>query len=188
MLSHASSISTSAPPRRASATPPLRGERSNAANRERSEQRAEGTRLWLAPHSQCRRYWLCGVAIITEAIVCRRYTIMVAQIHHLKPRHKAPPQTPPKNPISKPHHKTPPKIIIHDPTIIAYLRHAIVCGGDSLPHTAGTHGTACVGLTIIAYLRHAARSPRHLTAPLLATATTPTTNTVTIRNRPSGWE
>ena len=29
-----------------------------------------------------------GVAIITEAIVCRRYTIMVAQIHHLKPHHR----------------------------------------------------------------------------------------------------
>ena len=101
------------------------------------------------------------------AIVCRRYTIMVAQIHHLKPRHKAPPQSPPQSP---------PKIIIHDPTIIAYLRHAIVWGGYSLPHTAGTYGTACVGLTIIACLRHAARSTRHLTAPLLATATTPTTN------------
>ena len=92
---------------------------------------------------------------------------MVAQIHHLKPRHKAPPQIPTK----KPHHKSPPKIIIHDPTIIAYLRHAIVWGGYSLPHTAGTYGTACVGLTIIACLRHAARSTRHLTAPLLATAT-----------------
>ena len=122
---------------------------------------------------------------------------MVAQPHHLKPHHKTPPQnppqnpptkphlkphlkprqkTPPKNPTKKPHQKTPPKIIIHDPTIIAYLRHAIVWGGYSLPHTAGTSGTACVGLTIIACLRHAARSTRHLTAPLLATATTPTTN------------
>ena len=103
------------------------------------------------------------------AIVCRRYTIMVAQIHHLKPHHLKPRHL-------KPRHKAPPKIIIHDPTIIAYLRHAIVWGGDSLPHTAGTYGTACVGLTIIACLRHAARSTRHLTAPLLVTATTPTTN------------
>ena len=73
------------------------------------------------------------------AIVCRRYTIMVAQIHHLKPHHK----TPPKIPTKKPRHKSPPqtppqsppKIIIHDPTIIAYLRHAIVCGGFVTPHS-----------------------------------------------------
>ena len=44
-------------------------------------------------------------------------------------------------------------------TIIAYLRHAIAYF-FSLPHTAGTSGTDCVGLTIIAYLRHAARSAR----------------------------
>ena len=52
------------------------------------------------------------------AIVCRRYTIMVAQIHHLKPRHKAPPQNPTSNPATKPtsspatnpHQKSPPKI------------------------------------------------------------------------------
>ena len=31
-----------------------------------------------------------------------------------------------------------------------------------IPHTAGTSGAACVGLTTIAYLRHAARSARHL--------------------------
>ena len=30
----------------------------------------------------------------------------------------------------------------------------------SSPHTAGTSGTDCVGLTIIAYLRHAVRSAR----------------------------
>ena len=101
------------------------------------------------------------------AIVCRRYTIMVAQIHHLKPRHKTPPKNPTKNPTKnhypRPYHyRVPP------------ARYCV--WGDSLPHTAGTYGTACVGLTIIACLRHAARSTRHLTAPLLATATTPTTN------------
>ena len=35
---------------------------------ERSEQRAGGTRLWLAPHSQRRRCRLCGGAIIKEAV------------------------------------------------------------------------------------------------------------------------
>ena len=91
--------------------------------------------------------------------MCRRYTIMVAQIHH----HKTPPQNPTTNHYPRPYHyRVPP------------ARYCV--WGDSLPHTDGTYGTACVGLTIIACLRHAARSTRHLTVPLLATATTPTTN------------
>ena len=156
-LSHASSISTSAPPRRASATPPLRGKRSNAANSERSEQRAGGTRLWLAPHRQCRRYWLCGVAIITEAIVCRRYTIMVAQIHHLKPHHK----TPPQNPSKKPHHKTPPK----NPTKKPHQKSL----STTLPlsRTSGTllAPLAVGGIAPLAVWRHcSARGWRHCSA------------------------
>ena len=44
---------------------------------ERSEQCLGEARLWLAPHRQCRRYWLCGGAD-TKRIACRRYAIMVA--------------------------------------------------------------------------------------------------------------
>ena len=103
-------------------------------HRERSEQRAEGTRLWLAPHSQCRRYWLCGVAIITEAIVCRRYTIMVAQIHHLKPRHKTPPQNPTTNHYPRPYHyRVPPARYCVGWVFVTphsrYLRHRL-CGAN----------------------------------------------------------
>ena len=50
--------------------PPLRGEHQHPTPSRRAERAA------------CRRYWLCGVAIIKKAIVCRRYTIMVAQPHH----------------------------------------------------------------------------------------------------------
>ena len=70
-------------------------ERSNATVRhhgERSEQRAGGTRLWLAPHRQPRRCRLCGVCDVKEAAACRyspsvwraeraacrRYTIVVS--------------------------------------------------------------------------------------------------------------
>ena len=42
--------------------------------------RAGGTRLWLAPHSQCRRYSLCGGGDRSGAIACRRYAIMGREV------------------------------------------------------------------------------------------------------------
>ena len=50
-----------------------------------SEQCLGEARLWLTPHSQCRRYWLCGVCN-QKRKACRRYAIMVAHsttsFHH----------------------------------------------------------------------------------------------------------
>ena len=66
---------------------------------ERSEQRAGGTRLWLAPHSQRRRCRLCGGAIIQEAAACRRYAIMV--VHFLHPSNSL--RKPNKSPHCNPH-------------------------------------------------------------------------------------
>ena len=83
---------------------------------------------------------------VKRAIVCRRYTIMVAQIHHLKPHH---------NPHHNPHQKS-----LSTTLPLSRTSGTLLWGGYSLPHTNGTSGTACVGLTIIACLRHAARSTR----------------------------
>ena len=105
------------PPRRATAMPPppplfphIVGSRHGATEppmRTAPSRRAE--------RAACRRYAIMVTPTQSvpevlavwgsdykKAIVCRRYTIMVAQIHHLKPRHK----TPPKNPTKKPRQKS----------------------------------------------------------------------------------
>ena len=79
------------------------------------------------------------------AIVCRRYTIMVAQIHHLKPHHK----TPPQNPTTKPHHKTPPQI----PTTNPHQKSL----STTLPLSRTSGTLLCVGVFVTPhsrYLRH----------------------------------
>ena len=99
--------------------------------------RAEQCRTPRAERAACRRYaiMVSPTQSVPEvlavwgsdykiAIVCRRYTIMVAQNPTTNPHTS---QTPSQIPTThhKPHHKSPPHIIIiHDPTIIAYLRHA----------------------------------------------------------------
>ena len=68
------------------------------------------------------------------AIVCRRYTIMVAQIHHLKPHQKTPPQNPTKNHYPRPYHyRVPPARYCVGWVFVTphsrYLRHRL-CGAN----------------------------------------------------------
>ena len=96
---------------------------------ERSEQCLGEARLWEAPHSQCRRYWLCGVAI-QKTIACRRYAIMVAPKSHHQTSH--PPHTSPltkhltrsthltpHHTFSKSHNHSPPQKVAAKPPLNA---------------------------------------------------------------------
>ena len=66
--------------------------------------------------------------------MCRRYTIMVAQIHHLKPHHKTPPKNPTKNHYPRPYHyRVPPARYCVGWVFVTphsrYLRHRL-CGAN----------------------------------------------------------
>ena len=77
--------------------------------------------------------------------MCRRYTIMVAQIHHLKPHHK----TPPQNPTKKPHQKSPPQ----NPTTKPHQKSL----STTLPLSRTSGTLLCVGVFVTPhrrYLRH----------------------------------